>query len=128
MKRREFLLSLMGGAAMAPFSLLALPMQRARRVVIQCSPIAGFQYHEGGKVWPRLRVGERLELVREPGNRYDERAVRVDWRGRKLGYVPRMENAAVAQMLDRGERISARIVNLRESNDPWQRIHFEVLL
>jgi HIRAN domain. len=54
--------------------------------------------------------------------------VRVDWRGRKLGYVPRSQNAAVAWMLDRGERLSARIVALRESRDPWQRIRFEVML
>jgi hypothetical protein len=39
-----------------------------------------------------------LELVRESQNAYDERAVRVDWRGQKLGYVPRMENTTVDQM------------------------------
>jgi len=60
--------------------------------------------------------------VREPANPYDARAVRIDWRGHKLGYLPRIENAAVAQMLDRGERIEARIADLRVSPDPWERV------
>ena len=35
-------------------------------------------------------AGAALSLVREPDNAYDPRAVRVDWQGHKLGYVPRM--------------------------------------
>lgn len=59
--------------------------------------------------------------MREPTNPHDKRAVRIDWRGRKLGYLPRVENAAVEQMPDRGERIEARIAELRVSPDPWER-------
>src|SRR5689334_23732236 len=33
-----------------------------------------------------------LDLVREPENPHDANAVRVEWRGRKLGYVPRRDN------------------------------------
>ncbi|RME34845.1 MAG: HIRAN protein, partial [Gammaproteobacteria bacterium] len=29
---------------------------------------------------------------------------------------------------DRGAQLSARIVELRQSRDPWQRIRFEVVL
>ena len=90
--------------------------------------MAGFQYHQGEKLWRRLRPGATLELVREPDNPYDPRAVRLDWRGRKLGYVPRRDNAAVSQLLDNKQSLSARIVRLRESEDPWQRIEFEVCL
>ena len=54
--------------------------------------------------------------------------MRVDWEGHKLGYVPRIENHAVSQLLDRGEKLSARIVELKQSRDPWERIRFEVLL
>lgn len=66
--------------------------------------------------------------MREPQNPYDPRAVRVDWRGHKLGYVPRIENTAVAQMLDRGERLTARILQLRESHDPWERVRLVVMV
>jgi len=42
--------------------------------------------------------------------------------------VPRLDNAAVAQLLDGGVRLEARIASLRESSDPWQRIGIEVEL
>jgi hypothetical protein len=99
-----------------------------RRVLIQHSPLAGFQYHAGAALWPRLAVGQPLALVREPANRHDERAVRIDWRGHKLGYLPRAQNTAVAQMLDRGEQMRARIAQLRTSPDPWERVTIEVFL
>lgn len=76
--------------------------------------------------WPDLREGDALTLAREPANPYDPKAVRVDWRGQKLGYVPRLENTAVSQMLDRGERLTARVVRSKESPDPWERLWFVV--
>ena len=62
------------------------------RVLVQSSPLAGSQYDAAGRVWPALKPGDRLELVREADNRHDRNAVRVDWRGQPLGYVPRAEN------------------------------------
>lgn len=59
-------------------------------------------------------------------NPFDSNATRVEWRGRKLGYVPAMENTAVAQMLDRGQTLHARITRLVSSRNPWERIRFEV--
>lgn len=81
--------------------------------LIQRSPLAGFQYHEGERLWSRLHVGQHLMLVREPDNRYDPDAVRIDWNGHKLGYLPRVQNAAASQMLDRGETLTARIATLK---------------
>ena len=96
-------------------------------ILIQDSPLAGFQFHAGKMVWKELRVGDGLALVREPGNPHDSRAVRVDWRGHKLGYVPRRENADVARLLDRGAPLAARISRLTASRNPWERVRFEVL-
>lgn len=98
------------------------------RLLIQESPLAGFQYHAGREVWDELRVGDALSLTREPDNPYDAQAVRVDWRGLKLGYVPRRENVDVARFLDRGLALTARISRLAESRDPWQRVRFDVFL
>jgi hypothetical protein len=36
-----------------------------------------------------LRPDQPLTLVREPTNPRNPQAVRIDWRGRKLSYVPR---------------------------------------
>ncbi len=96
------------------------------KILLQESPLAGFQFHEGKQLWHELRVGDALQLVREADNLHDARAVRVEWRGHFLGYVPRADNEAVARLLDSGTRLEARIVRLREKRNPWQRVLFEV--
>ena len=110
--------------------LLAAVATQAQTVklLVQSSPLAGFRYAEASQVWSELRLGDALELVREPDNPYDRNAVRVDWRGRKLGYVPRAENEALAWAMDRGERVTARISRLQEHRNPRLRIEFEVLV
>jgi hypothetical protein len=124
MKRRTFFKLLFGGLGAA----LAAPVLGAegRRVLIQESPIAGFQFHSGEAVWPWLRVGQALRLVREPWNIHDSDAVAVYYRGAQIGYVPRAENSAVARMMDRGERIEANIVELSGDENPWNRIHIGI--
>lgn len=96
-------------------------------ILIQDSPLAGFQFHAGKTVWRELQVGDELTLVRESDNRYDPQAVRIDWRGHKLGYVPRRENADVARLMDHGSHLVARISRLMISRNPWERVRFEVL-
>jgi len=113
-----------------PFCLCqgAAQAQVSAHILLQDSPLAGFQYHAGKAVWPELRVGDALTLAREPDNPYDARAVRVDWHGLKLGYVPRRENADVARLLDNGQPLIARISRLAEGRDPWSRVRFEIVL
>jgi len=93
---------------------------------VQNSPLAGFRYHAAAEVWRELRVGDRLELARDPDNPHDTNAVKVLWRGRILGYVPRRENAALAWGLDRGTPLRARISALAEHPNPARRVRFEV--
>jgi hypothetical protein len=96
------------------------------RLLVQEAPLAGYRYAAAAEVWPLLRVGDALELSREPDNPHDANAVRVEWRGRKLGYVPRRQNAALAWGLDRGEPLRARISRLEPHPNPARRVRFEV--
>jgi hypothetical protein len=98
------------------------------KLLVQSSPLAGFQYHAGRVLWEQLQVGDALTLIREPENPHDARAVRVEWQGVQLGYLPRAENEAVAAAMDRGERVVARIAALREHKNPWRRVRIEVLV
>lgn len=98
------------------------------RILVQSSPLAGSQYYAVAEVWTRLRVGDRLTLARDPHNAHDPRAIRVEWNGNQLGYVPRAENRALAQALDAGEKLQARISKLRADPNPWKRVEFEVFL
>jgi HIRAN domain len=129
MDRRSFfsrLGALCGGALVsAPAAAQAAPKQR---IELQRSAVAGFQYHDGEKLWASLRIGDALTLAREADNVYDKRAVRVDWHGRKLGYVPRLDNASVSHLLDSGVLLEIEIVSLRESYNPWDRIGLAVHL
>jgi len=106
-------------------SVSALAAEAA--IIVQRSPLAGFRHYDGIEVWRDMKSGDRLELVREPENPYDAGAIRVEWRGRKLGYVPRRDNAAVARQLDRGTPLEARVAALRENRNRSVRIEFEVI-
>jgi hypothetical protein len=126
MQRRTFFRRLFGslGATVASPRLGA----EVRSVLIQESPIAGFQFHDGDAIWSSLSVGEELTLVRESSNTHDPDAVAVYFDEKMLGYVPRGENSAIAQMLDRGESLEAKISKLLIEEDPWERIRFTVFL
>lgn len=98
------------------------------KILLQNSPLAGFRYYEGKRLWSEMKVGDALQLVREPDNSHDTKAVRVEWQGHKLGYVPRADNEALARFMDRGSKAEARITRLKKSRNPWQRMEFEVYL
>ena len=98
------------------------------RLLVQSSALAGFRYHAAEQIWPELRVGDPLVLAREADNPHDASAVSLSWQGRKLGYVPRRENAALAWGLDRGEALKARISRLVPHPNPARRIEFEIYL
>ena len=107
---------------------LGLASAGGMRLLLQSSPLAGSQYYAFAEFWPQMRVGDRLELIREPDNRHDANAIRVEWRGHMLGYVPRAENHVIAAALDAGERLSARLSSLSDNKNPWQRLAFEVFI
>ncbi|MBL8460788.1 MAG: HIRAN domain-containing protein [Zoogloea sp.] len=98
------------------------------RVLVQSSPLAGFQYYGGKILWDEMREGDRLALIREPDNSHDPHAIRVEWRGEKLGYLPRAENRDVAQAMDRGTPVSGRIGRLVAHPNPWKRLRVDVLV
>lgn len=114
-------------------ALFALPLYAAEpdvnaRILLQSSPLAGFRYYEGKQLWSEMRVGDILQLVREPDNPHDSKAVRVEWQGHKLGYVPQVDNEALARFMDRGSKAEARITRMKKSRNPWRRMEFEVYL
>ena len=85
--------------------------------------IAGLQYYEVLEVWKELEIGQLLELIPEPNNRYDEHAVIVAFEGKKLGYLPRSQNENVSKILQAGyDAYEARIQSLYTQNPMYERI------
>jgi hypothetical protein len=120
----RFMLAALGVAA----ALGSPPAAAAEAlIIVQRSPLAGLRHYEAGGVWHDISPGDQLELVREPDNPYDANAVRIEWRGRKLGYLPRRDNTAVARQLDRGTALEARVARLKENRNRSVRLEFEVV-
>lgn len=107
-------------------ALAAPASAQQMRILVQSSPLAGFQYYGGKILWDEMREGDRLALVREPDNRHDPFAVRIEWRGAKLGYLPRSDNRDVAEEMDRGTPIAGRIGRLTTDRNPWKRVRVDV--
>lgn len=123
MRIERLLLALLLGAGM-----LAPATAQRVRILVQSSPLAGFQYYGGKILWDEMHEGDALTLVREPDNPHDPFAVRVEWRGQKLGYLPRSDNRAVAEEMDRGTAIGGRIGKLTKDPNPWKRLRVDVLV
>lgn len=125
MSRRLFLqllTALLGGFGLSAMAQTKLnspfkPLE-ADWKILQVLSVARFQYYQGEALWTQLATGQPITLIRETGNPYDKRAVRIDWQGKKLSYIPLIDNAAVAQLMDRGETLSALITGLKKSDNP----------
>jgi hypothetical protein len=108
---RRSLLKLFG---LAPIAAAPAAATSARTpILLLKTRVNGECYYEAATCVGDLRLDDPVQLRREPSNRYDSRAIEVlDGRGRKLGYVARIDNSAVARMMDAGERVQARIARL----------------
>lgn len=50
----------------------------------------------------QMKAGDRVRLVREPGNQYDSNAVQVWFLAVHIGYVPKVANPSIAGAMDAG--------------------------
>lgn len=96
------------------------------QLIVQSAALAGLRYHAAQELWPVLRAGDVLELAREPDNVHDGDAVRVLWKGRLLGYLPRHENDHVAAQLARGVPLTARLAKLVRHRNGARRLEIEI--
>ena len=82
-------------------------------------------------LYQQLEEGERLTLLREPNNEYDERAIAVlTQEGKKLGYIPRVNNLILSRLMDAGYVLYAlvRSKELQVRDKPDYRIVIKVYL
>ena len=131
MNRRDFITNLLGLPLLIPFKDVFYQADignNSKAILIQTSSIAGFQFYDGEHIWDQLSIGDMLQLIRQPDNPYDENAVELYWRNSKLGYLHRVENTAIARIMDQEQEITAKISNKRESFNPWKRLTIEVWL
>ncbi|MCX8023250.1 MAG: HIRAN domain-containing protein [Syntrophorhabdaceae bacterium] len=129
MERRGFLkfLSLLPVSPFL-FSLRTRKEDIAKKVLLLDTVVAGFRYYDGERIWDGLSVEDPVTLIREPENPYDQRAIEVYHRKGKIGYIPRVDNTAISQLMDRREKVYASISWLKRDDDPWKRVGIKVWL
>ncbi|WP_052813340.1 HIRAN domain-containing protein [Desulfonatronum thioautotrophicum] len=88
--------------------------------------IAGFQYHDGPTLLHHLTPGQPLTLTAEPDNPFDPFAVRIDYQGRKLGYVPRSDNRHISRLLRKDVHVWCRVREVNGDEWPWRAVLVEV--
>lgn len=101
---------------------------QARRILILRTRLAGVRFHVEPAIFDRLRPGDALALTREPQNPHDSDAIRVNWQDHPIGYLPSDHNYAPARLLDAGEHLDARIVEIDIEQQPRWPVEVDIFL
>ncbi len=87
---------------------------REPRVLLVCQ-IHGSHYYQCFDLLAedKIALDEQLILKREPSNPHDENAIEVYTLFKaKLGYIPRRNNRVIANLMDRGETVTATVTGV----------------
>ena len=108
---------------------ISVPMPFERDIFLFDTFVAGTTYIEGiDELEPYIQEGDKLTFIREPGNPYDENAIRIQNRdGVKLGYVPKKDNIVFARLMDAGKLLFGK-VSAKEYAGRWLKIDIQVYL
>lgn len=71
--------------------------------------VAGYRYYDGVSIEDSLMEGKIVQFKREPGCAHDPKAVEIYSGGKKLGYIPKKDNASIASLMDQGITIRGKI-------------------
>lgn len=90
--------------------------------------LAGVQYSDYQLVFKGLKAGTVLQLVGEPKNPFDSKAVRVQYNGIKLGYLPRfsIQQSEVWNAHANGSKVIAVVTAFNKTNPTWMMITVQV--
>lgn len=121
MHRSEFLKNLLGSLVIGKLPL-SVTKEFRKIYLLQCF-VAGFRHYQGMKLLNEMKEGDLLELVREPNNEHDDCAIALNWRGKKIGYIPASTNEMLSYLLD-AEALSlfAVITHLEKNAQPWENV------
>lgn len=125
---RRNALKILGGllaAAPAMASSFTAPKTKSKTLPVLEATIAGFSYYRGDRCLSSMKNGDALTLKREPNNEHDVRAIEVYWKGQKIGYVPRIHNAALSKLIDSGELVTTTVTSIK-FDEKWRPLAFEV--
>ena len=108
-----------GGSVPKPFSADTLVLK---------THIAGTHYSEAKKIEESIKEGNYLIFQRESENPYDNKAIKImDLDKQKLGYVPRVKNEVISNLMDAGKTIFA-IIDKNEWDGEYLNMEISIYL
>lgn len=91
--------------------------------------VAGWFYNlDADSLKEEFSPGQYLKLYREPSNKYDKRAILIKDGSRKIGYVPRKHNLILANLMDAGKLLYAKVEEVAEEDYKRQNIIISIYL
>lgn len=89
--------------------------------------VAGVQHHDLSSVIDDMVEEEPLDLVPEPTNPYDSNAVRIEYKGVMIGYVPKRISAAItARITDPEVEVSCETERINREEHPWKQCYVTI--
>jgi len=102
-------------------AFFSLPIYRAYLRGIQFNDLPDFYAED-------LEPPQALDLVREPDNRRDRKAVAVYHNGLKLGYLPQEDNVVLSKLIRRGLPVRCRLIGVQPEEEDFRLLSVEVAL
>ncbi|MBO9620880.1 MAG: HIRAN domain-containing protein [Niabella sp.] len=125
MKRSDFIRGVVGflGISVLPPGVV----KQYHRIYLLQTFVRGFRFYKGVELLDQMNEGDLLELVREPDNQHDERAIALHFNNHKIGYVPREDNDILSKLMD-AEIIplQAEVTHLNKEARAWENVYIAV--
>ncbi|MHB2149850.1 HIRAN domain-containing protein [Calditrichota bacterium LG25] len=99
---------------------------KEKEIFINQFSVAGFRFYEGEALLPQMKTGQVLQLQLDPENEYDKYAVKIFYKGRHIGFVPRSDNKHICRLLRQKVKLICRIAEIRLDEVPWQQLAVKV--
>lgn len=125
MRRSDFIRGVIGflGISVLPPGIV----KQYHRIYLLQTFVRGFRFYKGLEVLDQMNEGDLLELVREPDNLHDERAIALHFNKNKIGYVPREDNDMLSKLMDAAViPLQAEITHLKKEARAWENVHIAV--
>jgi hypothetical protein len=125
MHRSSFIKNLVGA-----FGLSVLPVkwiqQYQKIYLLQCF-VRGFRFYQGENLLTKMKIGDMLELVREPANEFDESAIALHFNREKIGFIPMESNEVLSRLIDaKVIELQAEITHIEKKAETWENVHIAV--
>jgi hypothetical protein len=125
MNRGEFLRNMFGGIALSFVPKLEAKTVKKQKL-LQCF-VAGFRYYNGPQLLDKMEIGDTIKLVRDPNNKYDNKAIALYFQNNKIGFIPQMDNQVISNMMDANLlELQAEISYVNPKKDTWEQVEIIV--